>query len=175
YTLQMKLLAARRVQNLKPHAVVTLLTMSFRTEWRYLYELLVADPTEFTGALSAAREARSNEPFKLWPGDQTVPRSFLEYVADGPGGAILGVDDLEPYVASVEATRTATRELGPAQSLVVDLGRRIAGATEKGKLEKETDFEPINSAAERLRDSLTYLPSLPAVTRIHDGANALSK
>jgi hypothetical protein len=53
YTLQMKLLSASRVRNLRPEAVATLLTMSFRTEWRHLYDLLVADPGGFVDAIRA--------------------------------------------------------------------------------------------------------------------------
>jgi hypothetical protein len=170
YTLQMKLLSAARVHDLSPQAVITLLTMSFRTEWRHLYDLLVADPGGFADAISAVQEGGTDESVKLWPGDQTVPRDFLEYVA-GTGRALLDVDNLERYVASVEATRTATVELGPAHSLVVDLGRRIARMAETGVIGPERDR--IKGSGDRLRESLTYLPSLPISTRVHQGADAL--
>jgi hypothetical protein len=160
------------VPELEPHAVVALLTMSFRTEWRYLYDLLVADPASLADALHSVRESGPDERVKLWPGDQPVPRDFLEYL-EGPGGAILDVGDLEPYVASVEATRTATRELGPAHSLVVDLGRLVARAAETGLLRPDRDR--LVGGAERLRESLTFLPSLPTATRIHRSAEALLK
>jgi hypothetical protein len=171
YTLQMKLLSARRVRGLDPNAVVTLLTMSFRAEWRHLYDLLVADPSGFADALPSIRQSGTVEGVKLWPGDQTVPRDFLEYL-DGPGGAILNVSDLAQYVASVEATRTTKRELGPAQSLVVELGGLVGDAAKSGDISSERDR--IAGAGERLRDSLTHLPpNLPVVSRIHNGASVV--
>ena len=171
YTLQMKLLSARRVPDLKPQVVVTLLTMSFRTEWRHLYDLLVADPAGFADAVRPLREAGTDEGSALWPGDQTVPRDFLQYL-NGPGAPILDAEDLERYVASVEATRTATLELGPAQTIVVDLGRRLARAADTGVV-PPPDRDVIKGGIERLREALSFLPSLPTAGRIHDSYQRL--
>jgi KAP family P-loop domain len=173
YTLQMKLLSASRVRNLRPEAVATLLTMSFRTEWRHLYDLLVADPGGFVDAIRAVQRSGTDEGAKLWPGDQTVPRDFLEYVG-GTGRALLDVDNLERYVASVEATRTGTIELGPAQSIVVDLGRRLTEAAASGAIGAD-DREAIDGGWARLRDSVSQLPSLPSVSRLHQSVDVLRR
>jgi hypothetical protein len=167
----MKLLSARRVPDLKPQVVVTLLTMSFRTEWRHLYDLLVADPAGFADAVRPLREAGTDEGSALWPGDQTVPRDFLQYL-NGAGASILDAEDLERYVASVEATRTATLELGPAQTIVVDLGRRLARAADTGVV-PPPDRDAIKAGIERLREALSFLPSLPTSARIHDSYQRL--
>jgi len=171
YTLQMKLLSARQVRNLQPQVVVALLTMSFRTEWRHIYDLLVADPSGFADAVRPLRDAGTDEGSTLWPGDQTVPRDLLQYLG-GPGAPILATDDLERYVASVEATRTSTVELGPAQGIVVDLGRRFARAAATGEI-PDADRVAIQSGVERLREALAYLPSLPSASRLLEGHQLL--
>jgi hypothetical protein len=173
YTLQMKLLHPR-VPDLSADAVMALLVMSFSTEWRYLYDLLVADPEAFVKEVSAVRDSPSDGPMKLWPSDKPVNPDFLQYVGGRPGDAILQVDDLRPYVASVEATRTATLALGPAQALVVGLGRRVAAVAETGDLTTETQ-QFLSDSVGRLFSALVELPSLPTVTRIHDGVSRLEQ
>jgi hypothetical protein len=93
---------------------------------------------------------------------------------DGTGRALLDVDNLERYVASVEATRTATGELGPAQSIVVDLGRRLTVAAASGAMGAD-DREGIDGGSARLRDSLSHLPSLPSVSRLHQSVDVLRR
>ena len=173
YTLQMKLLQPR-VPDLSADAVMALLVMSFSTEWRYLYDLLVADPEAFVKEVSAVRESHSEGPMKLWPSDKPVHPDFVQYVTTGPGNAILEVDDLQPYVASVEATRSATLALGPAQSLVVGLGRRVAEVAETGELAQATQQYMIDAVG-GLFSALAELPSLPTVSRIHDGVRRVEE
>lgn len=147
YTLQMKLLSARGVSALRPDAVLALLTMSFRTEWRRLYDLLVADPAFFVGELKSAL-ADDDAIVSLWPAAQPVPPDLVSYLRT-VGRPLLDVRNLDAYVSSVEATRTSKLELGPAQSLVVELGRRTAAlAHTEGRDPKE--LAAIASAEERL-------------------------
>jgi hypothetical protein len=169
YTLQMKLLSARRLKNLNPQAVLTILTMSFRTDWGTFYELLVTDPAGLADAIRSVRES-GDEVVKLWPGDQPVPRELREYL-DGAGKALLDAEDLEQYVASVESGRTVSRELAEVQSLVVDLGRRSASIAESG--EAESHRAALSSGLEALDTQVGALPTVPAATRIQTTSSRL--
>jgi hypothetical protein len=65
--------------------------------------------------------------------------SFVGYVEDGePGAELLGVDDLGPYVTSVEFTRTTDPMISEAQAALRELRRVVGSITDSGDLSSET-------------------------------------
>lgn len=119
YTIQMKMLDARGVRGAPdPNVVLALQTMTFRQDWRHLYERLVGDPQRFTAELRQA-VGPNRQATALTPG---FPREFLLYV-QGRAAPLLTAQ-LEPYITSVEATRSSDPTLLEAQGVVSSLLQR---------------------------------------------------
>jgi hypothetical protein len=124
YTIQMKMLAARAVQGgPNPHVVLALQTMSFRQDWRHLYERLVADPQRFIADLrQAIGPGQGNAPVTVG-----FPREFVAYVQGIARPLLLA--QLEPYITSVETTRSSDPALLEAQGVVSGLIQRTRDVT----------------------------------------------
>ena len=124
YTIQMKMLVARaRQREPNPNVVLALQTMSFRQDWRHLYERLVGDPQRFIAELHLAAEPRREEA-TLAVG---FPREFLAYV-QGIARPLLSAQ-LEPYITSIESTRSADPALLEAQGVLSGLIQRTHDVT----------------------------------------------
>lgn len=124
YTIQMKMLAARAAPaNPDPTVVLALQTMSFRQDWRHLYEQLVSDPGRFIADLRLA----VSSPQQDGSLGSAFPREFLTYVRD-QAGALL-TTQLEPYITSVEATRSSDPGLLEAHGVISRLRQRTRGLT----------------------------------------------
>jgi hypothetical protein len=124
YTIQMKMLVARAGRG-EPdqNVVLALQMMSFRQDWRHLYERLVSDPQRFIAELRQATSP-DRENATLTVG---FPREFLAYV-QGIARPLLSAQ-LEPYITSVEATRSADPALLEAQGVVSGLLERTRDLT----------------------------------------------
>src|SRR5206468_2244810 len=98
YTVQLKLLDLRLGPSLDPNRVLAIQAMNFRSDWRDLFDVMAADPTDFVNGLEAALQDG------YWPDRKrtAVPPTFRNYV-DGPGG-VLREGSLEEYISSAEAT-----------------------------------------------------------------------
>jgi hypothetical protein len=107
YTVQMKMLERKFgvAEQPKADVVLALQAMTFRVEWKPLYDLLATDPTVFVEALRDALsdDARRTE---LWLSAERVhlPQSFINYV-NGIAAPLLH-EPLARYVTSIESMRT---------------------------------------------------------------------
>jgi hypothetical protein len=137
YTLQMKMLSARRQRKTPdPDVVLALQTMAFRADWERLYELLTTDPPLFIDALQpVVSDPTGTAEFALTT--EPLPRSFISYVK-GKAAALLETEDLGDYVAAAEATRStdpavleAQNVLAQVQGLLREIGRRTFRRSEQ--------------------------------------------
>jgi tRNA A37 threonylcarbamoyladenosine biosynthesis protein TsaE len=151
YTLQLKMLSAR-LGNLEPNVVLALQTMSFRPEWRPLYEYLAADPPLFQSAIKEVLSSDAGQSATLWlPGAKvSLPGSFIAYLQD-VGGALVNVPSLEPYVSSAEATHSSDPALLQAQTLLGRL-RPVVDQLAAGQISGEEARSRLQGGLERLLD-----------------------
>jgi hypothetical protein len=128
YTLQLKMLSAKPAFQLVPAVVAAVQVMTFREDWRQIYELLAAEPDEFQNALaSAVQPDATDEDF--WISNEPLPADFLGY-ARGPG-AVLATTNLEPYVMTAELTRGSDPALLTMRRNAAQLRRQIGGLDEQ--------------------------------------------
>jgi hypothetical protein len=120
YTLQMKMLTARRRRKrTDPDVVLALQTMAFRADWERLYELLTTDPPLFIDALEPiVNDPTGTAEFSLTA--EPLPRSFISYVK-GRAATLLETKDLGDYVAAAEATRSTDPAVLEAQNIVAQV------------------------------------------------------
>lgn len=115
YVLQLKMLSPRLREHLDPNIVLALQCLSFRPDWRDLYDHLAADPRLFQSALREAVEAEV-APDAIWLSGVRVvlPRQFLQYV-QGHAHPLLQVPDIQFYVSAAESTHSTDPSLLEAQ------------------------------------------------------------
>jgi hypothetical protein len=170
YTIQMKMLSSRLGQRLEPGVVLALLTMNFRSEWRRVYEFLVADPATVRTALSQAVEHPGQGHAALWPTAEAIPPDLISYVRTA-GRALLTTPDLEPYISSVESSQSADPGLREAQGIIMSLGRAASSIAETGEVGGVLgDF---HSRLERLRKEVRR--PTPVASELMAKASALSQ
>jgi hypothetical protein len=152
YTLQLKMLSARLGPLLDANVVLALQCMSFRPDWRDLYDQLAADPGLFQ---SAMREAIQEEPpaGSVWLSGVKValPLGLPEYLAT-EAGPVLHVQDLQLYVSAAESTQSTDPSVLEARTTASRL-RRSADELASG------DLAPAE-AARRIPGDIQRLASL---------------
>jgi KAP family P-loop domain len=118
YILQLKMLSARLGGGLDPNIVLALQCLSFRPDWRDLYDHLAADPQLFQSTLREAADA-AEPPDAVWlSGTKVVlPAQFLQYVRTY-ARPMLDVPDLQSYVSAAESTHSTDPSLLEAQTMV---------------------------------------------------------
>jgi KAP family P-loop domain len=127
YTVQMKMLERKfgAAEQPKADVVLALQAMTFRVEWKDLYDLLATDPSVFVEALRDALsdDARRTE---LWLSAERVhlPQSFINYV-NGVAAPLLQ-EPLARYVTSIESTRSTDQGVLDALRTVWQL-RQVIG------------------------------------------------
>jgi hypothetical protein len=125
YTLQMKLLSSKLGPGLDGNVVMALQTMSFRSDWRTLYDEFIAAADEFKVALQEGL-LPGEDAARTWvDGDEIlIPPSFTAYLR-GPGRALLSCPDLGVYVTSAEYTRSSHPGIREAQQAIRKLRRAM--------------------------------------------------
>jgi tRNA A37 threonylcarbamoyladenosine biosynthesis protein TsaE len=126
YTLQLKMLSANPQLQLVPAVVAAIQVMTFRDDWRQIYELLAAEPDEFQNALASALQPDATDE-DFWISNEPLPADFLAY-AGGPGAALTQVP-LEPYVMTAELTRGSDPGLLTMRRLAAETRRLIRNIT----------------------------------------------
>jgi hypothetical protein len=126
--------------------------MSFRPDWRDLYDQLAADPGLFQ---SAMREAIQEEPpaGSVWLSGVKValPLGLPEYLAT-EASPVLHVQDLQLYVSAAESTQSTDPSVLEARTTASRL-RRSADELASGDL-------PLAEAARRIPGDIQRLASL---------------
>lgn len=149
YTLQLKMLSARLGDRLDPNVVLALQCMSFRPDWRLLYDHLAADPQVFQATLRDIVD-RDPPPDAVWlSGTQVgLPTQFVRYLTT-LARPLLGAPDLRLYVSAAESTRSTDPSLLAAQT-TVNRVRQTAHAVASGEM-------PPPEAASRLTGDIPRL------------------
>jgi hypothetical protein len=124
YTMQLKMLSVR-FGKIDPNVVLALCCMSFRPDWRDLYERLVSDPVLFQSQVKEARTGNVKEN-TVWLAGQkmALPSEFIRYI-DGLARPLLNTPDLGLYVSAVESGRTTDPSLLDAYRILARLRREI--------------------------------------------------
>lgn len=122
YILQLKMLSARLGTQLNPDIVLALQCMSFRPDWRELYDQLAADPQLFQSTVRA--EMAEPAPGAVWLSGKkfTLPPRLVQYLAK-EARPVLDCADLASYVSAAESTHSSDPSLLEAQTLVNRLRR----------------------------------------------------
>jgi hypothetical protein len=121
----MKLLSSKLGPGLDGNVVMALQTMSFRSDWRTLYDEFIAAADEFKVALQEGL-LPGEDAARTWvDGDEIlIPPSFTAYLR-GPGRALLSCPDLGVYVTSAEYTRSSHPGIREAQQAIRKLRRAM--------------------------------------------------
>jgi hypothetical protein len=166
YTLQLKMLSKGLGDRLDPNIVMALQVMSFRRDWRYLYDYLAADPTLFQSIL---REALipTLPPDALWLSGSRVAitAQFVEY-AIGLAQPLVNSPDLPLYVSAAESMRSSDSSLLEAQIVV---NRLRQSSTELA----EGDLPPADAASKIAADFKRLGSVLPSWLPVHRTLDSL--
>lgn len=124
YTMQLKMLP-ERLGKIDPNVVLALQCMSFRPDWKDLYESLVSDPTLFQSQIQEARGSDVKENVVWLAGRKVLlPAAFIRYI-DGLARPLLTTRQLELYVSTIESGRTTDPSLLDAYRILARLRREI--------------------------------------------------
>jgi hypothetical protein len=154
---------------LNKHAVLALQTVAFRDDWRE-----VRDATLEYGAafIDAARrrvlERQQSALQDLDPDLARIPQGFLDYVSGAaPGHPLLTVDEIDKYIYTGEAVRSArNRALLEAIRRIADVRRQLREAGEEPLTDPQV-FENVslaNGAIVSLPQGSTRSSSTPTST-----------
>lgn len=126
YVLQMKMLS-HRLMDLNPNVVLALQCLSFRPDWRELYDHLAADPLLFQKTFGPVLQDIVEEvPASVWMSGAkvAVPTQFLDYLR-GPAAALLQTPYLASYVSAAESTYSSDPSILEAQSVLGQVRQRV--------------------------------------------------
>jgi hypothetical protein len=168
YTLQLKMLSTRLGDRLDPNIVLALQVMSFRRDWRYLYDHLAADPALFQSILQNAL-IPTVAPDALWLSGSRVAitAQFVEYVY-GLAKPLVDSADLPSYVSAAESTRSSNPSLLEAQIVVNRLRQSSAQLAAR-------DLPPAAAASKITADFKRLGSVLPTWLPVHRTLDALYK
>jgi hypothetical protein len=159
YTLQLKMLSTRLGDRLDPNIVLALQVMSFRRDWRYLYDHLAADPPLFQSILRNAL-IPTLPPDAVWLSGSRVAitAQFVEYVYGPLARPLVNSADLPSYVSAAESTRSSNPALLEAQ-IIVNRLRQSSAELGGGGLSPAEAASKITADFKRLNSTLpTGLP-----------------
>lgn len=124
YVLQMKMLAGHLKEPPDPNVVLALQCLSFRPDWRYLYDHLAADPQLFQTTFE--KEIRDSKlPTSVWlSGTVPVPAEFVDYLR-GPAAPLLTVKYLGSYVSAAETTHSSRPSILEAQTMLGQIRQMV--------------------------------------------------
>jgi hypothetical protein len=125
YVLQMKMLAPRLLGALDPNVVLALQCLSFRPDWRELYDHLAADPQLFQKTFGPAL-SDPEPPTSVWMSGVkvAVPAQFVDYLR-GPAASLLKTPHLGSYVSAAEATYSSDPSILEAQSMLGQIRQSV--------------------------------------------------
>jgi hypothetical protein len=157
YTVQM-----RTRPELDPDTVLGLQTIAFQPDWEEAYDVLLAEREVFTSIVRRRLEGDRHAVENLWPDLKSIPESFYGYLSSPAGDSLLHAPSLDPYIHSIEATRST-------QSGLADL-YGLLGA-QRGLLRRFDDsadpsgrvgmVERFNQELHGLRSALTRISTAP--------------
>ncbi len=166
YILQLKMLSARLGPQLDPNVVLALQCMSFRPDWRELYEHLAADPQLFQITL---REMADPAPDAVWLSGKklALPPRFLQYLGSH-ARPILDCADLQSYVSAAESTHSSDPSLLEAQTMVNRV-RKASHELTSGELSVAEAAKTVPGDVQRLLDLTvrrsSYAPQLEGAVK----------
>lgn len=141
YVLQLKMLSPRHGDQLDPNVVLALQCMSFRPDWRDLYDHLAADPLLFQTTLRAALDDQQPQDTTWLSGVKVaLPAQFLDYLRT-EAAPLLDVDDLRSYVSAAESTHSTDPSLLEAQTMINRLRQAVDDLTSGTKSAADTVTE----------------------------------
>ena len=167
YILQLKMLSARLGPQLDPNVVLALQCMSFRPDWRELYEHLAADPQLFQITLRA--ELAEPAPDAVWLSGKklALPPRFLQYLGTD-ARPILDCADLQSYVSAAESTHSSDPSLLEAQTMVNRV-RQASHELTSGELSVAEAAKTVPGDVRRLLDQTirrsSYAPQLEGAVK----------
>jgi hypothetical protein len=170
YTLQRKTRPA-----LDAEVVLCLQTLAYRTDWENAYEVLLAEREVFTDAVRRQLDGNPAAVENLWPELAGVPDSFFDYLGS-LGRQLLAVTSLDPYLHSMEATRSTQPGVVATYQVLGDLRgqlRSFAGtATIEGRRRLRGDF---SKQLPLLRNAAVRMSRSPPAARLQADVEELSR
>jgi hypothetical protein len=155
--------------NLDRDVVLALQTIAFRPEWEAAYDQILTDSALFIEAVTSFRNGQHTLG-DLWPTGSAVPSDFTRYLASDEAGALVRAPDLEPYLFSLQSTRS------DAQGWLVDAYRDLGGLRRKlpaikglqqaGGQEASTLASEVNEHVGRLKSLLPSFTPTQMATRL---------
>jgi hypothetical protein len=145
---------------LDAEVVLCLQTLAFRTDWEEAYEVLLAEREVFTDAVRRQLDGDPAAVENLWPELTGIPDSFFDYLGS-LGRRLLAVGSLDPYLHSMEATRSTQPGVVAVYQVLGDLRghlRSFAGAATsdaRSRVQGEfgKDLPRLRNAAARMSGS----------------------
>ncbi|MGH2549921.1 MAG: KAP family P-loop NTPase fold protein [Thermomicrobiales bacterium] len=125
YVLQLKMLGARLAVPVEPNVALALQCLSFRPDWRELYNRLAADPQLFQKRLRSALNDHE-APDSVWLSGVkvAVPTQFVDYLR-GPAAPLLETQFLASYVSAAESTYSSDPSILEAQSMLGQIRQSV--------------------------------------------------
>ena len=134
--------------------MLALQTLEFRRDWEEVYDVLLAEPSDFVDALKRYRDEEDTHAFEnLWPQLAVLPVDLVDYLRSSEAKPLTAEGDLERYVSSLKSARStqpwlhdAIRECGPFAKAV----REIPANTQFGSAEAKEAAERIQAVLSRV-------------------------
>lgn len=101
YTLQMLVRP-----ELDRSTVLTLQTLVFRHDWRHLYDAILTDSILFINALTRYRQGDDLAFEDVAPNLRSLPKDLGDYLRSEVVEPLSNLENLEPYLSSLESTQT---------------------------------------------------------------------
>jgi KAP family P-loop domain len=139
---------------LQADTVLALQTLEFRRDWEEVYDILLAEPADFVGALERYRVDGDTHAFEnLWPQLAVLPVDLLDYLRSDEARPLTAKEGLERYLSSLKSARStqpwlhdAIRDVGRLRKAV----REIPASIQFGSPEAKEVAERIKAVLSRL-------------------------
>jgi KAP family P-loop domain len=160
YTLQMKMLSAKLADPPNPNVVLAIQTMTFRSDWRELYDLLAADPELFVQAVRRVLDDSQGRT-EFFLRNEPLPPAFLAYLR-GPGAPLLEELSLDIYITSAETTGSSDPRVAEARTIVAQAQRILHRLGEaSGQTEREA-VSDLSSRFGKLHELVQHRSAAPS-------------
>ena len=175
YILQLKMLSPRMGESLDPNIVLALQVMSFRPDWRELYDQLATEPHLVQSELAEAVQA-AEPPATVWLSGVklSLPAGLLQYLRTD-AEAVLECQDLQSYVSAAESTRHTDPYVREARVMVNRL-RRATDELSSGTISVKEASTSIPGDIKRLSEVSSRRSRLtgPELRRIISQLNSIA-
>jgi KAP family P-loop domain len=142
--------------------VLALQTLEFRRDWEEVYDVLLAEPSDFVDALRRYRDEGETHAFEnLWPHLAVLPVDLVDYLRSNEAQPLTAEGDLQRYVSSLKSARStqpwlhdAIRDVGQLRKAVREVPTSIQFGSPEAK-ETAERIQGVLSRVEGYEDPVT--------------------